>query len=107
MEFPFKNKKTQKIMREVVECIPPKTKVYLVGGTLRNALYYIHFKKRLPQRDYDLVVFGDYKKFVKNLLNKGFDHGKICRKTQIVLKKRIKQSDVFSFKDFVYFRYCF
>lgn len=101
MEFPFINKKTQKVFHDVVECIPSHTRVYLVGGALRNALYYSIHKKRLPQRDYDMVIIGNHKLFFENLFKRGFEKGKIDRETQLVLKKRIKRSKEFQHSDFV------
>lgn len=78
------------ILIEAIEAIPKKTKVYLTGGSLRNAIYYSIFKERLPNRDFDILVLGDFKGYARNLRAQGFTYGKIRRKNQVVLlKKRI------------------
>lgn len=79
--------KVNNIMQEIIYCIPIKTKIYIVGRTIRNAVYYEYFKEKLPQRDYDLIVIGNSKKFISNLREKNFISGKVQRKDEIVLKK--------------------
>jgi len=81
--------KSAEILKEVIALIPPKTKVYVVGGAVRNAVYYDLFKESLPQRDYDLLLVGDLDKFVGNLRSHKFIYGKIRRKNDIVLKKKL------------------
>ncbi|MDP1694861.1 MAG: hypothetical protein Q8L34_04955 [Candidatus Woesearchaeota archaeon] len=81
--------KIAEILKEVILCIPRKTKVYVIGGAARNAIYYDLFKKSLPQRDYDLLFIGDSDKFVKDLRSYKFVYGKIRRKNEIVLKKKL------------------
>ncbi|MFA4942388.1 MAG: hypothetical protein WC564_02005 [Patescibacteria group bacterium] len=84
------NDKTNEIFKLVVASIPKGTKAYLVGGAIRNALYYHYFKKELPQRDFDILLIGDKDQFVKNLRSTGFIYGKIKRKREVTLKmKRI------------------
>lgn len=77
------------ILQEVISAIPKKSKVYIVGGSARNAMYHSLFNKTLRQRDYDLVLYGDLNKFVENLRKNKFIYGKIRRKHQIVLKKKL------------------
>ena len=81
--------KTTEILKEVISSIPPKTKVYIVGGAARNTVYYDVFKKSLPQRDYDLLLVGDLDKFVKRLRKYTFVYGRIRRKNEIVVKKKL------------------
>lgn len=77
-------------LENIISCIPQGTKVYLVGGTLRNLFVYPHHPKlKIKQRDYDLVVFGKHKQFIINLIRKGFVKGSIERKYQTVLKRPI------------------
>jgi len=79
---------TAEILRKVISSIPSKTKVYVIGGAARNAVYYELFKKSLPQRDFDLLLIGDLKKFTDTLRKKyGFTYGKIRRKNDTVVKK--------------------
>jgi hypothetical protein len=82
------DKATAGILKDVVNCIPKKTKVYLIGGRPRTAFYYRYFGKELPSRDYDIYVSGDAKKFISNLRENKFVYGKIRRKSHIVLKRR-------------------
>lgn len=89
LELPLfmQDERVNKIFQEVISCIPKENKVYLIGGTVRNSLFYEFHKEKLPQRDYDILLIGDRKKFVENLRKKGFDFGKINRKKEITLKK--------------------
>ncbi|MBI4449530.1 hypothetical protein HY634_00565 [Candidatus Uhrbacteria bacterium] len=73
------------IIRSAIAAIPEGTRVYLVGGAVRNAFYYQIFRRRLPQRDYDLVCIGDWRSFVRNLRKQGFVWGKLRRARQVVL----------------------
>jgi hypothetical protein len=85
-----KEGKTAEILKEVIVSIPIKTKVYLIGGAARNTIYFDLFKKALPQRDYDILLIGDLDKFVDNLRKDyKFVYGKIRRKDEIVLKKKL------------------
>ncbi|MDD4902412.1 MAG: hypothetical protein PHE24_04725 [Patescibacteria group bacterium] len=84
----FRNINDQKVLHSIVDIIPRGTRVYLYGGAARNALYHKLFGKWLPQRDYDLVVIGDYKKFIKKLKTIGFISGKKSKVFgKMVLKK--------------------
>jgi len=80
--------KTNEILSEAASAITKGLKVYLSGGALRNALYYALFHTRLPQRDYDLLVFGKKEGFIKRLRSLGFVYGRIRRKHEVVLKKK-------------------
>lgn len=85
----FMNEKiTRDILGKAIGAIPSKTKVYLVGGSVRNAFYYHFFKKKLPQRDYDLLLIGNKNQFIRNLRKSGFTYGRIRRKYEVVLKKK-------------------
>ncbi|HRY59991.1 MAG TPA: hypothetical protein P5096_01275 [Patescibacteria group bacterium] len=83
----LQNPKVRGISKEVVDSIPKDKKVYLVGGMVRNALYYQYFKKILPSRDFDIAFVGNRQGFVSNLIKKGFIYGKTKKKNEIVLKK--------------------
>ncbi|HLC88762.1 MAG TPA: hypothetical protein VJG49_01875 [Candidatus Nanoarchaeia archaeon] len=75
------------IFEEIAQSVPTGTKFYIVGGAMRNAMYFHIFGKKLPQRDYDSLIVGNHKKFITNLRQVGFIYGKIRRKTQVVFKK--------------------
>ena len=79
---------TNAILREVVAATPKGTNIYLVGGAVRNAVYYALHGKKMVQRDYDILVIGDSGAFIKNIRSRGFIYGKIRRKRQTVLKKK-------------------
>jgi len=83
------NTKVSDIFREIEMSIPENSQLFLVGGTLRNSVFYHFFKKKLKQRDYDLIFIGDRKQFVNNLRNLKFRYSKLRRKSQVVLKKEI------------------
>ncbi|MFP4515098.1 MAG: hypothetical protein ACLFNO_03800 [Parcubacteria group bacterium] len=96
------DEKTKEIFKLVIASIPKDSKVYLVGGAIRNAIYYKYFKKELPQRDFDVILIGDKDAFVKNLRAKGFVYGKINRKHQVVLKIKRIPKPKHIFKDYLY-----
>lgn len=88
--FFTKEGKTAEILKEVIASIPANTKIYLIGGAARNTIYFNIFKRPLPQRDYDLLLIGDLNKFVDNLRkDHKFVYGKIRRKDEVVLKKKL------------------
>lgn len=93
--------KTSEILKLASAVIPKNTRAYIVGGAVRNAIYFELFHKRLPQRDYDLLVIGDGKQFVKNLRFVGFTYGLIRRKYDITLKKKKIDNPKNQFKDYV------
>ncbi|MCC7570738.1 hypothetical protein KO465_05300 [Candidatus Micrarchaeota archaeon] len=88
----LQNLEVQEIFQEIKKSIPKKSQLFLVGGTMRNTVFYYFFKTKLVQRDYDLIFIGDRKKFVDNLKKLRFTYGKIRRKNQMVLKKAIKEN---------------
>lgn len=95
--------KTLEILKEAKSAIPKNTKIYLVGGAARNALYFKLFNKELPQRDYDILLVGDKDAFVKNLRARGFVYGKIRKKYEITLKKKkIPKPHAHQFKNYVF-----
>jgi len=80
---------TNAILREVRAAVPKGSRLYLIGGAARNALYFRMFGERMRQRDYDVIIMGGGAlAFIRNLRAKGFIYGKIRRKEQIVLKKK-------------------
>ncbi len=91
--------KTTDFLQEIISAIPKGTSVYVIGGAIRNALYFELFHKALPQRDYDLLVIGDFKTYVAALRKSGFVFGKIRRKNQLVLKKK-RITDPQSIRDY-------
>ncbi len=84
----LRDKNVDRILRGVISSMPKKSKLFLIGGTLRNTVFYYYFKKELPQRDYDVIFIGNKELFIRNLRKKGFLYGKIRRQKQLVLKKR-------------------
>ncbi len=85
----LQNTKVAEIFREIKKSVPKNSQLFLVGGALRNSVFYHFFKKKLKQRDYDLIFIGSRKQFVDNLRCLGFIYGRIRRKNQVVLKKEI------------------
>ena len=83
--------KTKEILNEVINAIPPGSDVWVIGGAARNAVYFELFKNALPQRDFDLVFIGNKEKFVESLRKKQFCFGRIRRKEEIVMRKKLVQ----------------
>ncbi len=93
---------TKIILNEVKNSIPEETKVYLFGGTIRNALHYVYFNEEMTQRDYDCIVIGDGETFAKNLLSLGFIFGNKNSEKAKVLKKARTANPVHQYDDWVY-----
>jgi len=60
------DEKTNEIFKIVITSIPKGAEAYLVGGAIRNAIYYKYFGEELPRRDFDIILMGDKEGFVKN-----------------------------------------
>lgn len=91
-----------KILVGMRNLIPEGTKVYFFGGTIRNAIYYLHFNEEMTQRDYDCIVIGDGETFANNLLTTGFIFGKKNTEKGKVIKKNRIAEPVHQFDDWVY-----
>lgn len=84
----FKDERGQKIFEEVIKNLPEDVEVYLVAGSLRNAIdRHIHGGSKLEQRDYDQVVTKGSNQYLTYLKSLGFYDGLIQRPTQKVLIK--------------------
>lgn len=71
------------IMRRVAAVVPDGCGLYLIGGSMRNNMYYEMHGKGLPQRDYDLIFIGRNRQtFTHALLDIGFKKGDIQRENQ-------------------------
>lgn len=93
---------TDFILRETRDSAPEGGKIYIFGGTLRNALFYEFYNEKLTQRDYDCIVLGDGEKFMENLLQKGFVLGKKNTPKSKVFKKARIENPSHEFDDWVY-----
>jgi len=98
----LQDEKTNEIFRIVVASIPKGTKAYLVGGAIRNAIYYKYFKQELPRRDFDILLIGDHASFIKQLRRRGFVFGKIKRKHEVVVKMKRIPRPVHIHNDYLY-----
>lgn len=98
----LQDEKDNEIFKIVVTSIPKGTKAYLVGGAIRNAVYYKYFKKELPQRDFDILLIGDHVSFIKNLRYRGFTFGKIKRKHEVVVKMKRTPKPIHIYNDYLY-----
>jgi len=96
------DEKTNEIFKIVVASVPKGTRAYLVGGAIRNAIYYKYFKEELPRRDFDIMLIGDKDGFVKNLRRNGFVYGKIKRKHEVVVKMKRIPKPVHIHNDYLY-----
>ena len=96
----MQDKTTNLIFQDIVKCIPKENEIYLIGGTVRNSLFHYYHSKKLPQRDYDILLIGNRKRFIDNLRKNNFVYGKIRRKKEIVLKRR-KFASAKKISDFV------
>ena len=84
----FKDERGQKVFEEVIKNLPDDVEVYLIAGSLRNAIdKYFHNNSKLEQRDYDQIVTKGSDKYLAYLKGLGFYDGRIQRPTQKVLIK--------------------
>ena len=78
------------IFEVVIRCLPTNSQVYLVGGSMRNAMFYKYHGTHLPQRDFDIsFTSGNLQIFKKKLLTNGFELGKLNTATGFTVKKKI------------------
>lgn len=91
MNFPLllNNPDALAVFQEVVTKLPEDCEVYIIGGAVRNALFYHHFGKRLRQRDYDQIATLHASKYLDYLRSIGFLEGGIVREDQIILYKAL------------------
>ena len=76
------------IFWEILWVLPKNETFYLVGGTVRNALYYDIHKIKLPQRDYDIAYIGNKISTIIPLLESiGFVLSSTFGKDQFIMKK--------------------
>lgn len=84
----FKDKRGRKVFEELIKNLPEDVEVYLIAGSLRNAIdRYFHNDSRLEQRDYDQIVTKGSNEYLAYLRGLGFYNGRIQRPTQKVLIK--------------------
>ena len=98
----MQDSKSHDILNDARSSIPKNTKIYLVGGAVRNALFFKFFKEKLPPRDYDILLVGDKNKFIENLRAHGFVYGFIRRKHEVTLKKKKILRPQHVFNDYVF-----
>ena len=84
----FKDERGQKVFEEVIKTLPEDVEVYLIAGSLRNAIdRFFHSDSKLEQRDYDQIVTKGSDKYLAYLKSLSFYDGLIQRPTQKVLIK--------------------
>ena len=59
--------------KKVMTGLPPSVELYLIGGSLRNALYREFHNEKLIQRDYDQVVTKGSKEYIEYLRSLGYN----------------------------------
>lgn len=84
----FKDNRGREVFESLVQNLPEGIEVYLVAGTVRNAIHrFFHGGDSLEQRDYDQIVTKGSDKYLEYLKSKGFYPGRIQRPTQKVMIK--------------------
>jgi len=84
----FKDERGRKVFKDVIKNLPVGVEVYLIAGSVRNAIdKYYHSNRKLFQRDYDQIVTKGSDKYLSYLKDLGFYEGRIQRPTQKVLIK--------------------
>ncbi|XLQ19714.1 MAG: hypothetical protein ACKUBY_03925 [Candidatus Moraniibacteriota bacterium] len=102
LNFQFlQNKEISNVLKEVLKLSPKNSELYLIGGSVRNALFHTFFNTYLPQRDFDLVFFGDRKEFENNLLNNSYEEGSSFSKEQKVFLKKLNDNSYLTFDELV------
>lgn len=80
----FNSKSAVDEFKKVIETLPNDVDDYIVGGSVRNAIFRKLFGEVLSQRDYDQVVTKNSAKYLEYLQSLGFYLGKLDRPTQKV-----------------------
>jgi hypothetical protein len=90
----FKDSRGREVFENLVKNLPKDIEVYLVAGTVRNAIHrYFHGGDSLEQRDYDQIVVKGSDKYLEYLREIGFYEGRIQRPTQKVMIKSFVGSE--------------
>jgi len=90
--------------KNVINNLPAEIDLYIVGGSVRNAIYRELFGDLLPQRDYDQVATSSSVKYLQYLQTLQFHKGKIDRPTQkVYIKDLVKHPANDSYKDYLVF----
>lgn len=90
----FKDSRGREVFENLVENLPKDIEVYLIAGTIRNAIHkYFHGGDSLEQRDYDQIVVKGSDKYLEYLGSIGFYAGRIQRPTQKVMIKSFVGSE--------------
>lgn len=91
----FKDERGRKVFELVVENLPEDVEVYLIAGSLRNAIdRHFHSGSKLEQRDYDQIVIKGSDKYLAYLKNLGFYDGRIQRpKQRVQIKSFVGNED--------------
>jgi len=94
--------KTAEIFRQIIEVIPEENDVYIVGWAVRNSLFYLYHKTKLPQRDFDVVIVWMPEKLIQNLKNIWFTEGSNIKGDCWIILKKAKIDNPEHLSDFVY-----
>jgi hypothetical protein len=87
-------------MFEIVQNLPSDVDVYLVSGTIRNALIRKYHGEVWPQRDYDQIVTNGSDDYFSYLYERGFRISNLDRPTQrVVAKPIVKDAKTISYED--------
>ena len=95
----FKDERGLKVFKDVIKNLPKDVEVYLIAGTIRNAIdKYFHSDRNLFQRDYDQIVTKGSDKYIAYLKDLGFYKGRIQRPTQkVLIKSFVGNEDISDF----------
>ena len=100
----FISKKALNEFRAVIENLPSQVELFIVGGSIRNAIYRELFGQILPQRDYDQVATSQSLAYLEYLKSMEFHLGKIDRPTQkVYIKDLSKNPKPDSYDDYLVF----
>lgn len=100
----FISQKALDQFRLVLDNLPNEVELYIVGGSVRNAIYRELFGKILPQRDYDQVATTNSATYLEYLRSLDFHLGKIDRPTQkVYIKDLIENPAPESYDDYLVF----
>ncbi len=97
----FKDNRGREVFKNLVKNLPDGIEVYLVAGTVRNAIQrFFHGGDDLEQRDYDQIVVKGSDKYLAYLSQLGFYEGRIQRPTQkVMIKSFVGNQDPEDFKN--------
>ena len=99
LPFDFIDERGLKVFKDVLKNLPEGIEVYLIAGSVRNAIdRFFNNDSKLQQRDYDQIVTKGGDEYLAYLKHLGFYEGRIQRpKQKVLIKSFVGNEDIGDF----------